>query len=143
MVEEFSAERGAQGVLGERHPDCVRETLSEWSGGYLHAGRVVQFRMSRGARTPLPEILQVGALESEAGEMERGVLQDRGMTTRKHKSVPIRPCWRRGVVLHDAGEKRVGQRSKGHGCPWMPRVRPLRSVHREPTDDIDGSRLQL
>jgi uncharacterized membrane protein YjgN (DUF898 family) len=46
--------------FGDRHPDSVAESLSEWAGRRLDAGRVAVLGMARSSAAPLAERLQVG-----------------------------------------------------------------------------------
>ncbi len=80
--------------LREREPDRVGDALAERTGGHLDARGVSVLGVPRRARAPLPELLDVGELEPEPGQVQVGVEEHRRVAVREHEPVPVRPVRR-------------------------------------------------
>ena len=77
-------------------------------------------------------------LEPEAGEAEHRVEQDRRVSGREHEPIAVGPEGIGRVVLHDPRPEHVGERRERHRRAGVAGVRTLRSVHREPANDVDA-----
>src|SRR5699024_1837462 len=67
-------EQTAHPALGERHPHGGGQSLAERSGGGLHTRGVPHLGVPRGQRAPGAQRLDVGQLQTVAGQVELDVL---------------------------------------------------------------------
>ena len=111
------------------------------TGRHLHPSSASDLGMTRRGRPPLPEVLQVAEGEAVAGQVQHGVLQDRGVPRGEDEAIPVGPVRPLGVVAHDPGPQHVGQRSQGHGGALVARARRVGSVHGQSLDHVDPEPL--
>lgn len=137
VVAELGAEPGPQPRLGHPHPHAVGDALAQGTGRDLDPGRVVALGVARRHAAELAEVLQVRQRQPVTGQVQHRVEQDRGVPRREDEAVPVGPVGGGGVVGHHPGPQDVGQWRQGHGRARMPGVGRLRSVHRQPADDVD------
>ena len=123
--------------LRDPEADAVRVALPERAGRHLDAGGVMHLRMARRLRLPLPEPLQLLEREVVAGEVQRRVLEDAGVTGAEDEAVAVRPLRIRRVVVHHVRVEEVRERRERHRRARMARVRLLHRVHRERPDGVD------
>ena len=96
--------------------------------------------MSRRARAPLAELLEVVERDVVAGEVERRVLEDAGMPGREDEAVASRPVWVGRIVPHHVAVEQIRHRCESHRRPRVTGVRLLHCVHRECADRVDRFR---
>ncbi len=104
-----------QMAFRHRHPHPVPESLSQGSGGDLDTRGQAPLRMTRGARSPLAELLQFFERQVVAGQMQKGVEQHRPVTCRQNKAVSVRPRWIGRVMAQKAGPEHIGHGRCAHG----------------------------
>ena len=138
VVADPGAEAVAHLALGYGHAHRVGQALSQRSGGDLHARCAPHLRVARRGRSPLPEVPQVVQFQTVAGEVQQGVLQDRGVARRQHEPVAVGPVGALGVIGHDPGPQHVGQRGEGHGRALVARPGRVGRVHGQRLDDVDA-----
>ena len=90
--EVLAVESRGQHLRGDREPDAVPEPLAERAGRGLDAGGQAALGMARGAAAELSEASQLLEWKLEAGEVEQGVEQHRGVSGREHEPVAVRPA---------------------------------------------------
>ena len=130
-------------ALGDRHPDAVREALTERAGRRLDAGRDEVLRVARGERLPLPETLQLLERKRVAGKVERGVLEDAGMAGGEHEAVAVGPGRVRRADPERLPVEQVRERRERHRGAGMTGVRLLDGVHRKRADRVDREPLDV
>ena len=138
VVMQFVAETRAKVALGNRHADCVGETLAERAGRHFDAGGVTAFWVTGRRRTPLAEVAQVIEFEAVAVQVERRVLQDRRVAVGEDEAVAIAPVRLRRVVAHHSAVEHVGEWRERHGRALVTTFCRERRVHREPANHRDG-----
>ena len=136
-VETGPVEPRRQHPLGDRHPDRVRETLTERPGGHLDPWRHAPLGMTWRARAPLAELRDVVNRQVVATQMQTGVKEHRRVAAREHEAVAIRPVWMRRIVAQVPGEQAIRQRSKPHRRAGMSRFRALDRIDCEKADGVD------
>src|SRR2546423_15438528 len=101
--------------LGNRHADRIAETLAEWTGCGLDAGRLEIFRMPRRERAELTKALDlIDRHRLVAEEIEQRIDQHRAMACGEHKAAAVRPFGIGGVELPGAREQH------GRNVGWAP-----------------------
>ena len=86
--------------LGERHPDGVRDPLSQRPGRDLDSGRAAVLGVPGGLRSELPEALDVLEADVVSTQVQRRVQQHRGVPAGQHEAVAVGPGGIARVVLH-------------------------------------------
>ncbi|CAB4620630.1 unannotated protein [freshwater metagenome] len=142
MVEQLRAETGPEPMLGHRHSDGVRKSLTQRPGRDFDTCGVMGLGMTGSERTPLPEFLDVIESEAESRQVQHRILENRCVSAGEHESIPIRPLRIGSVVTHDPGVQGVSEGSERHGRSGVPRIGLLGSVHRESAYDVDGASLR-
>ena len=142
VVAHVGAVSGPQVGLGYGHADGVGDALPERAGGDLDPRGVTELGMARRLRAELPERLEVVELESEAGEMQHRIQQDRRMAAGQHESVTVEPLRTVGVVVHDPGPQDVSEWRQRHRRAGMAAVRLLHRIHGEAPDHVDAKLLR-
>jgi hypothetical protein len=140
-----------QPAAGHRHADAGGAALAERPGRGLDAGSQVIFRMARALAVDLAELLDViegdrglaqalifGVDRRDAGQVQQGIEQHRGMAVGQHEAVAVRPDRIRGIEAQEALPQRVGHRRQRHGRTGMAGFRLLDGIHRERADGIDA-----
>ena len=117
VVAELGAEPVAQVLLGQRDADRVADALTEWARRHLDAARVSHLGVTRGLRTPLPEVAQIVELEAEAAEVEHRVQEHRRVPGRQHEAITVRPVSVGRVVRHHPCEQDVREGASAIGVP--------------------------
>ena len=129
--------------LRERDADPVGESLPERAGGDLDSRGVPVLGVTGGARSPLPQRLDVVELEAEAGEEQHVVEQHRSVPVRQHEPVTIGPVRRARVVPHDARPEHVREWRQRHRRARVAVPGLLHRVHRKPAHHVDAALLDL
>ncbi len=127
----------AEEALRDRHPDRVREALTEWSRRHLDPRGLAALGVSGAARAPLAELFEVGEFEVVAAEMQQRVLQHAGVARAEDETVAIGPLGVGRVRAQEVLEEHVRERRQRHRGAGMPGVRLLHGVHREAADRVD------
>jgi hypothetical protein len=127
--------------LCHRHPDRVAHTLTEWSGGRLHAGSVTVLGMAGRPALPLPEVPDVIERDLVAREVEQAVEEHRRVARREDEPVAVRPVRIGGIVAKMPCPQHVPERSERHRGARVARVRGLDSIHGEDPDGVDREGL--
>ncbi len=139
---------------GKRHADAVAAALPERTGRGLDARREVIFGMAgtlaaklakpfdvvernRGLARPL--VVRVDGLD--AGEMEHGVKQHRGMAVGQHKTIAIRPNRIVGIEPQEVLPDRVDHRRQSHRRAGVAGLRLLDSVHCQGANRVDAQAI--
>ena len=130
-------------ALGDRHADGVGEALPERPGRDLDPGRVPALGMSRRARAPLAELLEVVEAQLVAGQVQQRVLQHARVAGAQHEAVAVGPVRLGRVGVQEALEDRVRQRRERHRGAGMARVGLLHRVHRETANRVDRQLADL
>ena len=147
MVHHLGAVTLAQEALGHRHPDAVREALTEWARRRLDARRehVAEhsLRVAWGTGSPLAEALELGQRQVVAGQVKDAVEQHRAVSRREHEAVPVRPVGIGRIVSEHARVQEVGDRRHRHRQPGMAGVGLLDGVHRQTADRVDAETIEL
>ena len=128
--------------FGDRHAHGVRDALTQRAGRRLDAGDVAVLGVARRATPRPPEIADLLQREVESGEVENGILEDRGVAGGEHEPVPTEPRRDPGAVPHVAhpqGVRHGGERHRGAGVTG---AGSLDGVHGERADRVDGSGFQ-
>ena len=130
MVDNGIAKPGIQQALGQRHANRICKPLAKGTGCGFHTGGVSEFRMSGGARSELPKVLQL--LDGHvlvAQQMQGGVEQHGSVSGRKNKPIPIRPVWRAWIEFKKFGKQHGGNVSRPQRQAGMPGFGLLHRVH--------------
>lgn len=141
VVEDFKAvlvEDTAHVSLSHGQTDGVGETLTEGTGGNLDSLGNTDFRVTRGDRVQLPELLQVIHGDLVAQKVQHGVLQRTGVTVGQDESVTVVPFGVFRVGLHESGPQDVGGRGHAHGCTGVTRVGLGDDIGGKGTDSAEG-----
>jgi hypothetical protein len=109
-AETLSVEPSGQKTLGHRHPDGIGHTLAERAGRHLDTRQQSPFGMTSAARSHLTERADVLESHVITGQVQSAVKDHRGMPTREHESVSVRPGRARRVVTQVAGVEPVDDR---------------------------------
>src|SRR4029077_1472750 len=78
-----------------------------------------------------------------AGEMESGPEQHRGMAVREDEAIAIRPDRILRVKTHDAIPNRVDERRERHGRAGMSGLGLLHGIDRERANGVDAQLIEL
>ena len=130
MIDEVATETGIEMAFCNRHADGIGETLAQRSGGRLDAFRMAIFRVARGLRAELAEMLElVECHVLVAKEEKHRIEQHRAVTGGKHEAVAIRPMRVCGVEFEEARKQHRGDVGRSHGQARMAGIRLLNGVH--------------
>ncbi len=129
--------------LRDGHPHGVPHALAQRPGGGLHPGRVAPLGMSRRARAPLAERLDLLQWQVVAAQVQQRVEQQRGVAAGQHEAVAVGPGGIDRIVAQEPGPQHVGRRGERHRRARMPRLRGLHRIHGERADRIDAAPGQL
>src|ERR1700733_12779101 len=105
MIDDLQTgpvELAREELLSHSHADRVGETLTERPGGGFNPDVEVVFRVTRGARAELAEILDFVDGERIAGKIQDRIQEHRSVAVREHEPVPVDPAGIAGIVLEDA-----------------------------------------
>ena len=147
---------GAQPFPRDRHADAGGDALAQRTGGRLHAGHQMIFRMARRLAVELAEILDVvegdrglaellvfGIHRLGLGQIEGRPEQHRGMAVGEHEAVAIGPDRILGIEGHDPVPERIDQGSQRHGRAGMARLGLLDGIDGERADRVDRELIEL
>ena len=124
-------ELGSQVRFGDSQSHGVGDALAQGSGGDLNAGGFEGFRMTRGAATPLAELLDVfDGHRVVAGEVQQRVKQHAAVASREHEAVPVEPLGVLGVVLKHLVPQGEGHWGAAHGQAGVARIALIDRVNR-------------
>ncbi len=143
VVDHVRPEARPQVALRQRHAHRVAEALTEGTGRDLDPRCVTVLGMAGRAAAPLPELLEVAQRQRVPGEVQHRVEEDRRVAGGQDEAVSVRPGRVGRVVPQDARPQDVGERGEGHRGALVPRPRPVRRVHGEAPDHVDGPLLQV
>jgi hypothetical protein len=129
-------EGGRELLLGERHADGVGEPLPQRPGRGLDADLELAFRMARGARPELAEVLQFVDAERVAGQVQHRIEEHRAVPVREHEAVAVCPVRVPGVVLQEVAPQDLGDVRHAHRHPGMTGIGALHGVHAEGADGV-------
>ena len=127
--------RGDQ-PLRERHPDGVREALSQRTGGGLDTRCHAVFGMSGGFRVQLPEMAQLVDRQVVAREVEQAVEQHRAVAVREHETVAVGPRRMRRMMAQVPVPERERDFGHPHRHSRMSALRGLDRVHGQRAERI-------
>ena len=128
-------------ALGERHANRCRNALPERTRGGLDAARDEVFRVARGLRAKLAEVLDlVDRHAGRAGEIEQRIEQHGAMARRQHEAVAVGPGRVGGVIFQHVAEEHGGDIGSAHGQARMAGFGLFDRIHRKGSDRI-GHRL--
>ncbi|MCY1515307.1 hypothetical protein D9M68_498890 [compost metagenome] len=135
-VVAVTVELGGQHLLGDGHADGVGEALAERAGGGLDARGVAVFRVARGARAKLAELLQVLDAEVVAGQVQQRIDQHRAVAVGQHEAVAVGPLRIGRVVAQVIAPQHFGDVRHAHWGTGMAAVGFLHGIHAQCADGI-------
>ncbi len=137
VIDDVAAEFRRHVAFRQRHTDCGGNALTERTGSGLDAWRDEVFRMARGQRTELTEILDLlDGHRRIAGEIQQRVEQHRAVTGGEHEAVAVRPCRIAGVEFQELREQDRGDIRGTHRQAGVARLRLLDGIHGERANRI-------
>jgi len=89
------------------------------------------------------QLLEIGELQAETGQVELDVEGEAGMSTGQHEPVAADPARLRGIVAHGALEEGVGDRREAHRGAGVPVARLLHRVRGQDTGGVDGLGVEV
>ena len=143
IVENIFVELRRQPALSHRKANGVRHALAERTGCGLDTRREAVLRVTRRLGAPLAELLELVEWQIEAGEMQHGVEQHRGMAVGEDEAVAAGPMRIARIEAQEAVPQDESQRSQSHGCTGMPRVGLLHRVHCQRANGVDAKLFEL
>ena len=111
-----SIESGGQVGLRNGQTHGIGHPGSQRTCGHLHTGGFKGFRMPRGFRAPLTELLDV--LQGHAviaRQVQQGIEQHAAMPGGQHKAIPVEPLGILGIVAHHLVPQGIAHGRGPHG----------------------------
>ena len=112
---------------------CPGQRLSSWRKRRMSSSETAGSSSSRPSASQPPD----------AGQVEHGVKEHRGVAARQDEAVARRPERGRRVVAEELVVEHVGHRGQGHGRAGMAALGRLDGVHRQGADGVDGQLLDV
>ena len=123
-------------LLGNRHPDGIRQSLSERTGRRLDPGRITILGVPRRTGLPLAEVPQGLHRHVVDRQMQQRVEQHRAVAVRQYKPVTIRPFGIGRVVAQIVAPEDLGNIGHPHWGAGVTRPGLLDCVHAECADCV-------
>src|ERR1035437_3011559 len=146
MIDQVVArpvELSREAALGNRHPDAVRESLAERSGGPLDTLGMSMLGVAGSERAPLAERLQVLERQPVAGQIEQRVEQHAGVAGGWKEAISVWPAWINGGGAREWRPQRVGHRRHSHRRAGMAGVGLLNGVHGKRPNGVDRELVEV
>ena len=121
-----------------RHADGVGNASTERAGGGLDEFRQAVLRVARGQGPPGAQGFQIGQLEAQTGQVELGVLGQRGVSCGHDEAVTAEPVRVGRVDGHNLVVEQVAQRGQGDGGAGVPVTGLLDGVGRQHSCGVDS-----
>ena len=137
VVDQVVAESGIEMALGDGEAHGIGNALAQRAGGGLDAGGMAEFRMARGLRAQLAEVLDlVQRHVLVAQEIEQRIHQHGAVAGGEDEAVPVGPVRIGGIEFEELGEQHGGDVGGTHGQARMARIGFLDRIHAEGPDGI-------
>ena len=150
QLEARAIEVAGKPAGGDGHPDTGGHPLPQRAGGRLDTRGPAVFRVAGAFAVELPKALDVvqghrqlaqhlvlGIDRFDAGEVQQGIEQRRGVPNREHEAVAVGPDRVLRVKAQEVLPQAIDHGRERHRRTRMAGVGLLDRVHREGTDRID------